>query len=262
MLAGITTNRPTRAGDVSVTKSSRTSFAIHGMEELSEADKRTAPGPQNSAIPFFAYRSCGGELNGYQGRYVPLEETIRGFGEIVAGGRIRFLKATSLLRGTIDEVYGRLQAANRTMSDEGKIRIEIVTPYGVFYEAEGGFSDVRVKDGELGIMHMHNPMIAALVRETRALENGVWKHCLTTNGYAEIGHDLVLIMVSAAEWPDDIDVARATKALERATERYATHRGHPTLASRDRHAMERAKARLDIAAKYASKTVTSDNRFH
>jgi F-type H+-transporting ATPase subunit epsilon len=149
------------------------------------------------------------------------------------------------------------------MADEGKIRIEIVTPYGVFYEAEVDSVTVRVKDGELGIMHMHTPMIAALVPgETRALENGVWKHCLPTNGYAEIGHDLVLIMVSAAEWPDDIDVARATKALERATERYATHRGHPTLASRDRHAMERAKARLDIAAKYASKTVTSDNRFH
>ena len=149
------------------------------------------------------------------------------------------------------------------MSEEGKIRIEIVTPYGVFYEAEVDSVTVRVKDGELGIMHMHTPMIAALVPgETRVLENGVWKHCLTTNGYAEIGHDLVLIMVSAAEWPDDIDISRARKALERATERYATHRGHPTLASRDRHAMERAKARLEIAAKHATKSNASDHRFH
>lgn len=148
------------------------------------------------------------------------------------------------------------------MAEEGKIRIEIVTPYGVFYEAEVESVTVRVKDGELGIMHMHTPMIAALVPgETRALENGVWKHCLTTNGYAEIGHDLVLIMVSAAEWPDDIDIPRAKKALERATERYATHRSNPTLASRDRHAMERAKARLDIAAKHATKTGVSGNPF-
>ena len=149
------------------------------------------------------------------------------------------------------------------MASDDKIRLEIVTPYGVCYEGEVDSVTVRVKDGELGIMHMHTPMIAALVPgETRVLENGEWKHCLTTNGYAEIGHDLVLVMVSAAEWPDDIDVARATKALARATERYATHRGHPTLAPRDRHAMERAKARLEIAAKHATKQDTLDNRFH
>ena len=149
------------------------------------------------------------------------------------------------------------------MASDDKIRIEIVTPYGVFYEGEVDSVTVRVKDGELGIMHMHTPMIAALVPgETRVLENGEWKHCLTTNGYAEIGHDLVLVMVSAAEWPDDIDVARATIALARATERYATHRGRPTLASRDRHAMERAKARLEIAAKHATKQDTLDKRFH
>ncbi len=138
------------------------------------------------------------------------------------------------------------------MAEQGKIRLEIVTPYGIFYEGDVDSVTVRVIDGEMGIMSMHTPLIAALVPgETRMLENGIWRHCLTTNGYAEIGNDLVMVIVSAAEWPLDIDVARARRALERATERHEANRGNPAMATRDRHAMERAKARMQIAAKYA-----------
>ncbi|MBP7402204.1 MAG: ATP synthase F1 subunit epsilon [Clostridia bacterium] len=140
------------------------------------------------------------------------------------------------------------------MADAGKIRLEIITPYGVFYDGVVDSVTVRVKDGEMGIMHMHTPMVAALVPgETRMLEDGVWKHCATTNGYAEIGHDLVIVVVSAAEWPDDINVPRSEEALRRARERYAANRSHPVLATRDRHAIERAKARLDVARKFAKK---------
>ncbi len=138
------------------------------------------------------------------------------------------------------------------MAEQGKIRLEIVTPYGIFYEGDVDSVTVRVKDGEMGIMSMHTPLIAALVPgETRMLEQGVWRHCLTTNGYAEIGNDLVMVIVSAAEWPEDIDVPRAREALKRAAARYETNRGNPPQATRDRHAMERAQARLQIAEKHA-----------
>ncbi len=149
------------------------------------------------------------------------------------------------------------------MADGGKIRLEIITPYGVFYDSVVDSVTVRVKDGEMGIMHMHTPMVAALVPgETRMLEDGVWKFCATTNGYAEIGHDLVIVVVSAAEWPEAIDVARAEKALVRAKERYISDRSLPALASRDRHAMERAKTRIDVAGKHARKPEAHGNRPH
>ena len=136
------------------------------------------------------------------------------------------------------------------MADGGKLRLQIITPYGVFYEGIVDSVTVRVKDGEMGIMHMHTPMVAALVPgETRMLEEGVWKHCATTNGYAEIGHDLVIVVVSAAEWPENINVARAEEALRRASERYTSNLSNPVLESRDRHAIERAKARLDVVRK-------------
>jgi F-type H+-transporting ATPase subunit epsilon len=136
------------------------------------------------------------------------------------------------------------------MADGGKLRLEIITPYGKFYDGIVDSVTVRVKDGEMGIMHMHTPMVAALVPgETRMLEDGVWKYCATSNGYAEIGHDLVIVVVSAAEWPENIDIRRSEEAFRRASERYLVERAHPVLASRDRHAMQRAKARQDVAKK-------------
>ena len=141
------------------------------------------------------------------------------------------------------------------MADGGKLRLQIITPYGVFYDGIVDSVTVRVKDGEMGIMHMHTPMVAALVPgETRMLEDGVWKYCATTNGYAEIGHDLVILVVSAAEWPENIDVTRSEKALQRASERYIADLAHPVLASRDRHAIERAKTRLDVVKKRVNST--------
>lgn len=136
------------------------------------------------------------------------------------------------------------------MADGGKLRLEIITPYGIFYDGIVDSVTVRVKDGEMGIMHMHTPMVAALVPgETRMLEDGVWKYCATSNGYAEIGHDLVILVVSAAEWPEGIDIKRSEEALHRASERYQLEKTHPMLAARDRHAIQRAKARLSVANK-------------
>ena len=86
-------------------------IAILGMEELSEADKRTVARARKIqrflSQPFFVAENS----TGYQGRYVPLEETIRGFGEIVAGGADKIPESYFFMRGTIDEVYDAYQAA-------------------------------------------------------------------------------------------------------------------------------------------------------
>ena len=86
-------------------------IAILGMDELSENDKLTVSRARKVqrflSQPFFVAENS----TGYQGRYVPLEETIRGFGEIVNGGADKIPESYFFMRGTIDEVYDAYKAA-------------------------------------------------------------------------------------------------------------------------------------------------------
>jgi len=57
----------------------------------------------------------------------------------------------------------------------------------------------------------------------------------------------VTVLVGAAEWPEEIDVARAERALARANERIREH-SMPLITKRSEVAARRAKIRLKIAA--------------
>jgi F-type H+-transporting ATPase subunit epsilon len=135
---------------------------------------------------------------------------------------------------------------------EKTLHVEIVTPYEMFYEGPAEMVIVTCKDGEIGVLPGHIPLVAALTSgEVRMKIGDQTKVALTTNGFAEIGPELVIIVVNAAEWPDQIDVQRAQMALDRASARLAD----PSLSALEkkhaRHGAERAKARLKIAGKYA-----------
>lgn len=79
-------------------------IAILGMEELSEEDKnvvyRARKVQKFLSQPFFVAET----FTGIPGRYVPLEETIRGFGAIVDGEMDDYPEAAFFNVGTIDEV--------------------------------------------------------------------------------------------------------------------------------------------------------------
>lgn len=74
------------------------------MEELSEEDKnvvyRARKVQKFLSQPFFVAET----FTGIPGRYVPLEETIRGFGAIVDGEMDDYPEAAFFNVGTIDEV--------------------------------------------------------------------------------------------------------------------------------------------------------------
>ncbi len=136
------------------------------------------------------------------------------------------------------------------MPESSTMRVEIVTPYSLFYEGQVEMVVMTAKDGEVGIMPKHAPMIVAIVPgEIRILANGQWRALSSSNGYAEVSGDLTMIIVNAAEWAEDIDIPRATKALERAEQRL--HSSATSAAERvhARHAVQRARARLHVAQK-------------
>ncbi len=79
-------------------------IAIMGMDELSDEDKllvnRARKVQRFLSQPF----SVAEQFTGFQGKYVPLKETIRGFKEIIEGRHDDIPESAFLFAGTIDEV--------------------------------------------------------------------------------------------------------------------------------------------------------------
>ena len=79
-------------------------IAIMGMDELSEEDKLTVSRARKVQRFLSQPFEVAEQFTGYQGKYVPLKETIRGFKEIIEGKHDQIPESCFLYTGTIDEV--------------------------------------------------------------------------------------------------------------------------------------------------------------
>ena len=85
-------------------------IAILGMDELSEEDKLTVNRARKIQRFFSQPFSVAEQFTGTPGRYVPLKETVRGFGEILQGKYDHVPENLFLMAGSIDEVAERYEA--------------------------------------------------------------------------------------------------------------------------------------------------------
>ena len=79
-------------------------IAIMGMDELSEEDKITVNRARKVQRFLSQPFEVAEQFTGYQGRYVPLKETIRSFQEIISGKHDHIPESYFLFKGSIDEV--------------------------------------------------------------------------------------------------------------------------------------------------------------
>ena len=88
-------------------------IAIMGMDELSEEDKLTV----NRARKVQRFLSqpfhVAEQFTGYQGKYVPLKETIRSFQEIIEGKHDDIPESYFLFAGSIDEVVAKYRGGEK-----------------------------------------------------------------------------------------------------------------------------------------------------
>ncbi len=78
-------------------------IAIMGMDELSEEDKLTVSRARKIQRFLSQPFSVAEQFTGYEGKYVPIKETIRGFKEILEGKHDDLPESAFLFVGTIDE---------------------------------------------------------------------------------------------------------------------------------------------------------------
>ena len=100
---------PVRSRVSSSAKELQDIIAIMGMDELSEEDKmivnRARKVQRFLSQPF----EVAEQFTGYQGKYVPLKETIRGFQEIIEGKHDQIPESYFLFAGSIDEVVAKFR---------------------------------------------------------------------------------------------------------------------------------------------------------
>ena len=88
-------------------------IAIMGMDELSDQDKLTVSRARKVQRFLSQPFSVAEQFTGYQGKYVPLKETVRGFKEIIEGKHDEIPESCFLYTGTIDDVVEKWKEQNK-----------------------------------------------------------------------------------------------------------------------------------------------------
>jgi F-type H+-transporting ATPase subunit epsilon len=140
------------------------------------------------------------------------------------------------------------------MADESRaaLRLEVVTPARLVVSEAITELVAPGSEGYFGVLPGHLPFITTLKMGDLTYWTGREEHHLAiSKGYAEVRDDTVSILADSAERAEEIDVARAERARERAAERLREWAaGKEEIDSaRAEAALYRALARLEVARK-------------
>lgn len=131
---------------------------------------------------------------------------------------------------------------------ENKLRLEIVTPYGLVLSDEVNEITAAGTEGEFGVLPGHVPFVTTLkIGMLTIKKDNKIEYVFVNSGYAEVLPDKVVILADSAEKAEDIDVERARAAMKRAEERLK--QAEKIDFARAMAALERATVRIQIAEK-------------
>ena len=129
------------------------------------------------------------------------------------------------------------------MPDGGtKLAVELVSPDRLVWQGEADLVVVKTVEGEIGIMPNHSPVLAELAEGSvmRVIEGGSQKLIAAVHGgFISMSRNEIQVLSEAAELGDEVDVAAARTALERAL---------ATIDQDEDAAAEAARARAQLRA--------------
>jgi F-type H+-transporting ATPase subunit epsilon len=131
-----------------------------------------------------------------------------------------------------------------------KLELEIVTPDRLVLRDEADEVQVPGKNGYLGILPGHAPLITELkVGELSYRKDKATHRISVAGGYSEILPDRVTLLAETAEKPEEIDVKRALASKARAEKRLADPQNPDTDFDRAAVSLQRALIRLQVSGK-------------
>lgn len=131
------------------------------------------------------------------------------------------------------------------MTRPGRFAVEVRTAEGVVFSGQASSLYARAIDGELGILAGHAPLVSVLAPGVLRVRTGDDEFTLAVaGGILRVDREGAVVLASAAERAEDIDVERASAARRRALAHLEEPgQGH----ARAQAALERALARLRAA---------------
>jgi F-type H+-transporting ATPase subunit epsilon len=128
------------------------------------------------------------------------------------------------------------------------LRLELATPTRLLVTAETQEVVAPGVEGYFGVWSGHAPFLTTLGSGVITYRADGVEHALAVHGgFAEVGGEGVIILADSAERPEEIDVARARRARERAEQRLAGKTREEIDYTRALAALTRALTRLQLA---------------
>jgi len=135
-----------------------------------------------------------------------------------------------------------------------KVRFELATPTRLVVTTEVDEVVAPGVEGYFGVWPGHAPFLTSLGSGEVSYRTGREENCLAVNGgFAEVQGQRVIILADAAESPEEIDIARAERARERAERRLAGKSPEEIDYARALAALNRALVRLQVARRVPSR---------
>lgn len=98
-----------------------------------------------------------------------------------------------------------------------KFRLVIVSPQGCYLDEEVESLTIKLSSGYRTILAKHAPLIGAIAyAPMHIVKDGQTIHYALHGGAINVTNEKVILMVSAIERKDEIDIERAKRAKERA----------------------------------------------
>jgi len=131
-----------------------------------------------------------------------------------------------------------------------RLRLEVATPTRLVVSGEVDEVVVPGSEGSFGVLPGHAPLLSLVGTGEVMYRSGRDEHYLAVSGgFAEVGPTHVTILAESAERPEEIDVARARVAGERAEQRLRAAATEETDVDRALGSFARARARLQTAGR-------------
>jgi F-type H+-transporting ATPase subunit epsilon len=131
-----------------------------------------------------------------------------------------------------------------------RLRLEVATPTRLVVASDADEVVVPGSEGSFGVLPGHAPLLSLVGTGEVMYRTGREEHYLAVSGgFAEVGPDHVTLLAETAERPEEIDVARARAARERADRRLRLQTGEDVDVPRALSAFTRAQGRLQTAAR-------------
>lgn len=131
------------------------------------------------------------------------------------------------------------------------IRCEIITQERKIFDDMVDIVTAPSVEGEMGVLPNHSPIVAALgFGELRVRKGEMVESFAIGGGILQVAHNRVIVLADSAEQADEIDLARAEEARERAEQ--LMEEGvpqDPAAYAQIEAAIRRAKVRIEVGRK-------------